>query len=223
MNKSKTIILTIIAVVTLLGVVAGATFAYFTFTSTISSDTNTITGTTGSVGSITLTSSTTALHITTVAEDFSETNKGDVYWSTNSTTDNYRTSSSSYKMHDLKVTGGADNTIYKCTYTLTLTTTGLPESGVKAGDYVVYFKDSADNNFTKSLDMATVANRTASYTITRYLTGPSTKSINGYSKLTNRDADQNYLQGLTIVTSYTASNLSCEIVSSVGTDSFVEQ
>ena len=116
-DRKSTIILSIIALVTLLTAVVGATFAYFTFNATISSSTNTITATTGSVGNVTLTATTPALHITTDAYDFRQNSSALTYWAT-STSSNYKSTEEVNVINTLAVSGGSANTIYECTYNL---------------------------------------------------------------------------------------------------------
>ena len=211
-NKSKQLVLTAIAVVTLLTAVVGATFAYFTFTSTISSGTNTITSTTGTVGNVTLTATTAAMHITTAAAQFAESAKGTTYYAT-STAANYVGSAETNVINTLQAGTGADGNIYECTYSLAVVTTGLP-SGLTAGDYVVTISGVS----TINLDMATAANASKTYTVKRYLSGTTAKTISASAKLVNSEAVQNYLQDQTIVTTFTASGLSCTLVASAGTD-----
>ena len=99
-DKKKTIILTIIAVVTLLSVSFGGAYAYFTITSTIDSSTNTFTSTTGSIGNVSLTATTPALYLATTAVDFQEGTTG-TYWST-TTADSYASSETKQTINTLK-------------------------------------------------------------------------------------------------------------------------
>ena len=217
MKKNNAMALTIIAVVTLLTAVVGATFAYFTFSATISSGTNTITATTGSVGNVTLTATNPAMHITTTAVDFKQGTPG-TYWATITNGTAYQTTEETDVINTLAVTGGDSATVYQCTYTLGVVTTGLPASGMAAsGEYVVYISGIGASTIT--LDMGTTANRSKSYTVVRYITGSTSATLSASAKLVNTSSEQDYLQDKTIVTTFTSSSLSCETVASAGTDS----
>jgi len=76
MDKKNTMLLTVIAVATLLVAVVGATFAYFTATAQNQGETINVTGSTTSVGAPTLSTPTTAMHINLTGTERSQGAQG---------------------------------------------------------------------------------------------------------------------------------------------------
>ena len=71
-----------------------------------------------------------------------------------------------------------------------------------------------------ALDLATDGNDNISKTVTVYLTGNEQKTITASVSLTNRaGVEQNYLANAKIETNFSASNLSCDVVTEAGDDS----
>ena len=213
------IVLAILALLTLLAAVAGASFAYFTFSSSVISGSTTFNVSIETPGSLTLTATTPTMHIRTTAVDFKTTNVG-TYWSTATEAD-YVNNSESNVINTLAVTGGSNaETVYECTYSLAVVTTGLPATGMKSsGEYVVYITGIGE---TITLDMGNTSNRNKTYTVTRFVTSTTPKTLNAYAKLVNLNDTQNYLQDKTIVTTFTATGISCIAVASAGTDSIID-
>ena len=122
MDKKNTMLLTVIAVATLLVAVVGATFAYFTATVTQNEETTAIQATSGNAGTVVLNTEESALKIHLTATDMANPGasaKG--YYAVltsafNDSTNRWDTSSDTYDHNVLKVTAtnSDSNTVYTC-------------------------------------------------------------------------------------------------------------
>ena len=128
MDKKNTMLLTVIAVATLLVAVVGATFAFFAISTNTDSATSKITGTTPDVPSsaITLTGSQN-IKLTLSAEDMSSANKGYYYYAVNDDSNNAKSTDKAAEAdsHKLDIgvaslTGGSKDSIYECTAKYTI-------------------------------------------------------------------------------------------------------
>lgn len=226
MDKKNTMLLTVIAVATLLVAVVGATFAYFSLTATDSSQTAAINTTTEQLGTIALTTTTTEMHITTTATDFAQDNQG-TYWATATNGTHYVANEEKDTIYTIAVSGGSTTAVYKCDFTFTVVSTGLPTSSIADdGEYVVYLYGT-DNALAHTLDMGntgtTAGNRSKTYNVTTYLTGSgASKTLKASAKLVNTNAPQNSWQNMTAATTFnvTANSLNCQTVATAGTEVF---
>ena len=121
MDKKNTMLLTVIAVATLLVAVVGATFAYFAIsTDQGASSKTTITGTTPeNVSSAVALTGSKTLKLTLSAENMSSANKGHYFYATESGTPGEETLASTPKSHLVTVgtatlQGGAEGSTYEC-------------------------------------------------------------------------------------------------------------
>ena len=134
MDKKNTMLLTVIAVATLLVAVVGATFAYFAISTNTDSSNTTITGSTEKVvtGAIAL-KGTSTLKLELSAEDMSKANE-DTYYYAGESTRTQGAKSEGDKSSEHKVTvgtvslgnTGTEGVTYKCTanYTIKMDKTG---------------------------------------------------------------------------------------------------
>ncbi len=223
MDKKNTMLLTVIAVATLLVAVVGATFAYFTAVNVDNASTTAAT-TVEDVGLVSL-SSGQALHLDVTAEDFSKAAAGEngvTYYAQPAA--GRAESASNDEVLAITVEGGSDTAVYECSFDLAVTTTGTATGttefpAVVEKDLVLTLGGSF-NDLNGSYDMATTANRTLSKKVHVYLTGAdATKNITAEVALTNSTATQNSLKGANITTTFAATNLVCDTVATAGTDS----
>ena len=219
MDKKNTILLTVIAVATLLVAVVGATFAYFSVTGTGEGSTAAITSTTGSVGSVSIAATNSTMHINTVASDFAQSLGGTdngVYWakagaSTPGASD-YNQSETPITAFTLTANG--DNTVrYVCTVDVTADTsiTGDATAALLTGEYAIRLQSGAAD--TGLIDTYSTANLSASKRFTIHVVGGSTATITASAKLVNTGEPQNpRLANASIVTNLAVAAFSCETV-----------
>ena len=115
MDKKNTMLLTVIAVATLLVAVVGATFAFFAIQATSESNAKaTITGSTenANVGSVVLTGSST-LKLNLTAENMSKANQGKTYYASSDGT--AKESEEKITVGTATLTGGDSGIVYECT------------------------------------------------------------------------------------------------------------
>ena len=129
MEKKNTMLLTVIAVATLLVAVVGATFAYFSVqTSSVGLTKASVTGKASATGTLTATTKTTALNLALSGVEMDETKKGTTYYGTTAAVSNgvaYNTDLTEYELATFTLSGGETN--YNCTYkyNVTFTFTGV--------------------------------------------------------------------------------------------------
>lgn len=143
MDKKNTMLLTVIAVATLLVAVVGATFAYFTATNEASGST-TANVTTEAVGTVALSGS-AALHLYLDENDMLESvagSTGKTFWATAGSA-NYAGAQEDVVTSKLTVSKGETGTVYNCSYTLTVTPNG-DYALLERGDAAVVFTLGAD-------------------------------------------------------------------------------
>ena len=203
MDKKNTMLLTVVAVATLLVAVVGATFAFFTANNSVGG-TTTVTATTEAVGTVTL-SGGAALTLALDENDMTSAAAGatgKTYWAT--TTGNYATSQEDVIASKVTVANGEAGTVYNCSYTLKVTQTG-DAADLKAGDASLVLTAGSDvtiNGVTGPIDFKDLA---ASYTVEFDQTGNVTDRtlVEAAVSFTNKAEGQDYFAGkdfgLTIV------------------------
>ena len=226
MDKKNTMLLTVIAVATLLVAVVGATFAYFTAVNVDNASTTAAT-TVEDVGLVSL-SSGQALHLDVTAEDFSKaaaTNggtDGKTYYA--QPAPGRAEQAENDEVLAITVDGGSKDAVYECTFNLAVTTTGTAtgttEFPAVVEEDLVLTLGGSFSGLNGNYDMATTANRTLSKTVKVYLTGAdATKNITAEVALRNSTTTQDSLKGANITTTFAATNLVCDTVANAGTDS----
>ncbi len=202
-NKKNTMILTIVAVATLLVAVVGATFAYFS-TGIGGSSTTKATVTTATPGSIIISGGNKTLTLKVSVSDMSPTNQGQKYYALDTTgtgESNHGVAGTSqmYSIAKASVENGGEGVTYSCGYTVTVTSTsGM--TGLTEGDLVLELeaKDiGGEGANTKTIDLANLTS-SSSASGTFSLTGPNgTSEIKAglYLENKNDNGGQNNLQG----------------------------
>ncbi|MBE6156833.1 MAG: hypothetical protein E7161_03710, partial [Firmicutes bacterium] len=218
MNKKNTMLLTVIAVATLLVAVVGATFAYFT-ASNNASGTTVIETSTKAVGSITLTGG-KEMHLTLLENDMTQSTagaSGKVFWAT-AGDDNYVADREEVAVSTLNISGGEDTTNYSCSYTLTVVKTG-DAALLEAGDAELYV--TANNATITGLDTTNAIDITEleakDYTVSFTRTGNTKVEggeivVSAAMKFTNKSTKQDYFAGKDFGVSFENSSLNCQVV-----------
>ena len=206
MDKKNTMLLTVIAVATLLVAVVGATFAFFTASQTNNSGTSTITATTESLSTVFFKGEDSTLTLNTTTANFVDTGVAQDLWA--SSTGTPAGSAQYAEVGKVEIDGEGT---YACDVTVKVTASGLPE-GIKAADGLV----QVDINGTvQTVDLATLKAGEKTFTATwDNLTSSSDNYVKAAAKLVNTTADQPYLQGQTGITFTTVvSGFECDLTS----------
>ena len=211
MEKKNTILLTVIAIVTLLVAVVGATFAYYSVQYQNSTSTTTFTGTANPVGAITLTTPVNTLLMTITPTDMASNFAQKSFYaipsassneaSSNSTNGIYGTSRKRHQIALASLVGGYSETAYTCNATLTVTTSGSMASLLQAGDAYLYLEgeQATITGGETTLDLSTIKSKTQTYSIVYKVNGLTNENrlahIYADIELKNTSADQSYLAG----------------------------
>jgi len=213
MDKKNTMLLSVIAVATLLVAVVGATFAFFTAQNS-AAGTTTVTTTTETIGAVSVTNPTAAMKIKLAAADMDEASKTAQYWAT-AGAGNYVGSAEHAIVGQLGITGGVETTVYNCSYTMNIT----KPTEIKANDMTIVFTTVEDDDTTVSIEGVTsgaeidLFNAASSYKVEFTRTGNATEVplVKAAVKLTNTTVEQNYFAGKTMITSVENTGMSCTI------------
>ena len=212
MEKKNTMLLTVIAVATLLVAVVGATFAYFSVSTANSSSTVNVTGQTTAVGAATLTTPTVAMHLNLTAAEMAEAVKGTTYYSAVGEKA-YETSAIPQVIAKAEVTGGDETVSYKCDYTLTVKAgaTDTMTAALGAGEgKLILAGDSITSS--KEIDLSSLATGDATITGSfASLTSAAAQEITAYAQLTNAETEQPDLVNKTLAVEITDATFTCTI------------
>ncbi|MBQ7031164.1 MAG: hypothetical protein IJN13_02175 [Bacilli bacterium] len=207
MDKKNTMLLTVIAVATLLVAVVGATFAYFTASNSATGST-TVTASTEVIGAVTLTNPTSAMSIRLSAFDMEDKDSDVPYYATTST-EKYVDEIEYQPVAKVVISGGESTTKYHCEYTMTVN----GDSRLVAGDAYVTFRYPTVNNISNvTIDGVTAGSKveivgSKDYEVSFDAVGEVDASfIEAGFELVNRDANQNHLQGNDLTFSVNNSN-----------------
>jgi len=133
MDKKNTMLLTVIAVATLLVAVVGATFAYFTASNTATGST-TATVTTQAVGAVTIANVDAELHLNLTAAQMAVDAAGTSYWATKDSEKDLAAAQDDAVIARMNATGVA-GTVYDCEFTLNIG----KDSNIQADDADLVF------------------------------------------------------------------------------------
>ncbi len=219
MDKKNTMLLTVIAVATLLVAVVGATFAYFSLTVSGEATTTNATVTTSNPGLIALKEGEKTLELKLNAAEMAQADEAYAKYYALSSEDKTSAEESGniysksvakeYEIAQFNLTGGDAKAKYSCGYKITITATqGLTtllqaqDKKLQEGDMAVVITADGiggDSVNTKTVDLSTLEENKAEVTGTVVLQGTSaSKSIKADLYLENRDAEQDYLAGQTL-------------------------
>ena len=212
MDKKNTMLLTVIAVATLLVAVVGATFAYFSVAQQNQSQTVNVTGQTTDVGAATLTTPTTAMHINLTGAQMAEDVKGTPYYSATGS-EAYLTSADAAEIAKLAVTGGDASLTYTCNYSLTISkgATDTMIDKLVAGDGSIVLAGNTITTADKDIDLTEL--KTGAVTIegtATALSSAKSESVTAYVQINNTNEVQNFA-GTNLAVEIKAATFACEI------------
>lgn len=225
MDKKNTMLLTVIAVATLLVAVVGATFAFFSITADVESGTQaTVVTTTPDVGTVTLSNGTNnALVINLAAADMRHTTTTLPYWSVPSAANaTYVTTRDDKPVLQANVAGGANDAVYNCEGNLkaVLTmATAVNADDIQNADGTLYIVDTAgtvNSTTTQSVTLKALAAAGSTGVEIPYvingLTNAAALNIYASLNINNTTEAQNYLKDNTFTVTITAPTFSCKLV-----------
>lgn len=223
-SNRNTLLLTIIAIATLLVAVVGATFAFFSLQGETSGSTIVKTQTPNVVPVTLLGGS--SLKITTTANDWVKPNADKFFYATEGE-QNYSTIAQHHNIATIQTIGGDSSINYKCSFTLTASTIEKDDNSninnpnhLKTGDLKIDFSGSTIGGMNTIVHEFTAEKPSITKNITVYLNGNTTKDIKADIILVNKkEAIQNDIQNKTFTTNIIATNLKCETVTETGNDS----
>lgn len=213
MDKKNTLMLTVIAVATLLVAVVGATFAYFT-ASENAGGTTTVTAKTEKVGSVAVNNPTTAMYLDLTAAQMTQEAAGEngtSYWATKTQTNKFSATAEHQPVAQVSVSKSETGTTYNCSFTLTVTKPTQVEKG--------------DAALILTLTDATISGVTSGQEIDLYEAGAYTVEfsqkgnvenktlVTAAIKLNNLKTEQDHLAGQTLTTTIANSGMSCTVAS----------
>jgi hypothetical protein len=149
MDKKNTLLLTVIAVATLLVAVVGATFAYFSVTATNTDTSSAITATTEAVGTVALSTNNPTLGIITNAADFSQSaaGTGNYHSVANPTASNKYTTSANLLPIFTATSSNSNGATYRCTATVSIVVDGTMASQLASGDAELVLSGAATGTY----------------------------------------------------------------------------
>ena len=213
-SKKKTIILTIIGLITLISLVVGATFAFYTMTTNDKTNPTNVSGNTEGLGQAILTNPTPKLHLKLSAVDMNSANKGKVYYATNDINKNYDTEETKRSIAIASVGGGLEDTKNQCESTLTIEIDGSMKDVLTNGDgKIVLTPTSGIEIETTEIDLKDLADKTSiTLPVVYKITGSNEEKIEAIMLINNRETDQINLAGKQININITNSSFKCEVV-----------
>ena len=206
MDKKNTMLLTIVAVATLLIAVVGATFAYFSVYSTSQLGATTVDATVESVGTVTLSGGGSA-NLTVTAAQMAQSAAPKTY------------SLDTVNVASATLTGAGDNETYYCRFSLNVANASTMESEAKDGglDITVANGVTISDGFTKGTDISPKTVAAGTYTVNFTMgaggtfAGGNLITVTGAVENLADDATQaGRLAGKTIDVDYTVSNFKCD-------------
>ena len=211
MDKKNTVLLTIIAVATLLVAVVGATFAYFGVTTLNTSNSTSASVTTQSIGTVTLAANATTLKISTEAPDMSEHIAGnaDYYSVLNTSEYNFSGIENFETIFTASSANSSSNTAYVCTADIAVTLGGTMASALQAGDAGLKFGGALQS--TSEIDLT---NLSSPYSVEfSGITDSTPVTLTAEIILHNTSGQQNVtghdISNKSLTVTFTSSNFSC--------------
>lgn len=196
MERKNTMLLTVIAVATLLVAVVGATFAYYSVQNGANNSTTAINTTTGKAATVTYTAGTSQLYLNVTAAQMAQNLSGHTYYSTTGeNTPAVDGTATPHTIGTFQVSGADTNDVHKCDFRFNVVTAGtLNDLDKHANGYITVITD-ANATWTginstydfSNTGSASGSARNASVTIT----GEKTVTLTGYAQINNTAAIQN--------------------------------
>ena len=193
MDKKNTMLLTVIAVATLLVAVVGATFAYFTATANTNNTTAGVTATTGTVSTVNLVGASKTLKLDTVVADFEHvtTNKQPYYAVETTNASGYAAVAQNHVLGTVSIEGDGK---FNCTYTVTVTADNVPADMKATDGSVVVNGENIDPTTVAISSIGEGKTFTGSWSGLTKAEIDTKITVDAY--LVNTNEPQDYLQGL---------------------------
>ncbi len=242
MEKKKTIVLTMIGLATLMLLVIGSAFAYFSITNNSGGKTETnFTGETDELakyGTPTITGE-SELYLDLLVTDMSQGKIGTSYWATAEKVNRFEPERTDHIVSTAGISGSdtEEEAYLNCTSDLTITASvkksgeeePLEEDIITEGDgrvYLGYQSDKTGNKATinpNEIDLATIISETKSNkgyktTVNYTIVGDSSVNITAAIELKNTKDDQTALAGKDIDINITNENLVCSVRNKTNAD-----
>ena len=211
MDKKNTMLLTVIAVATLLVAVVGATFAYFTVSADSTTATTSVVTKVEAVGTVAVADG-SDLKLDITAAQMSETLKGAAtYYATASGTP-VASEPAATTVATFTAAAIADEDVtYSCTFNYKVTSDATEkQAAVLNATGASSYKLSTNGTFTLSEDEYTLAGNSTTGTGTLTITDGGTATIGAVAFLKNTNDPQNDLAGATITTTFEVTGFACK-------------
>lgn len=221
MDRKNTMLLTVIAVATLLVAVVGATFAFYSVTSANTSSTRTVTTSTPQVGSVALTSTGNDLYLHITGDQMADTTAAKrIYYHQESDIAAAETATPS-AVANFKVTGSDATTTYSCKADYSITSTGTMteltgDNALQAADAGLTLTVGTATGSTPTFGNLPSGRQALTTTFSTGLTGTITFQVTGNTDvniMAQGEFDttrlQNPLANKSMVTSIDFTNLRC--------------
>ncbi len=206
-SKKKIIIGSIIAIVFLLVLITGATYAFFSINVSNGSTSTNINVNMGKLNNIAIKGTeNNTLHIKVSSEDMKLASKGTSYYATTDTSKNYLKESEDHVINiaNLLVEGEMTPTNI-CTAKLKVEMNGELKDFLQDGDTLLHIEGGRSKH---DIDLSLLLDE---YPIEFVVDESGTQEINASLKLINRDADQTYIAGKTLSVTLTIEGLACKV------------
>ncbi len=219
-NKSKIFIGTLVAVITLVIAVMGATFAFFSLNVSGDTTNTNVDIEAGNADVVTIEQGVENIHINLAVSDMAENNPNKAYYAT--------TEEEDYKLNEGEGTltfatiKGTNKEASDCTAKVTITMDTSDDSMGKAlqkGDAILYITSGETE---ETVDLYDLLTEEMSDSVTKEIeveisvSESAEASITGYLKVNNTEFDQSYLAGKTLNITIKVDNLVCGSTGSKG-------
>ncbi len=214
-NRKKILIGSIIAVITLVIVVAGATYAFFSLNVSGDTTNTNVDIETGNADVVTIEQGAENIHINLAVSDMAKDNPNKAYYATD-TDDNYKLTVKDGTLTFATITG-TNKEASDCTAKVTITMDTSNDSMgkvLKNNDAILHLESG---EYKEDINLASLLTEEAQSSVTKEIevdlsvSESAGASITGYLKVNNTDSDQSYLAGKTLNITISISNLDCEI------------
>ncbi len=207
MNNKNTMLLTVIAVATLLVAVVGATFAYFTVNNASGTAKTTVTATAEKVGTVTL-DGTKTLKLNVTAQEMAEANKK-TYYAVESTDPKGNSTDATPIVIATASIDEPGESSYTCTATFTVAASGGMASVLAEGDAKVKLSGAATDEF--DLSESQLESKSTAVATFHLSKGQTSETLSALVSLTNTDQIQNSLAGQELNINISAETITCTI------------
>ena len=210
MDKKNTMLLTVIAVATLLVAVVGATFAYFGVTGGDDSATAAVTGSVESVGTVLLSATNADLELVVSDADMSRANSGKTYYAATNEKVTVEAGGQAPTPNTIATATASGESTYTCTYSLAVTARNenAPSTSITTDEGWVQFGGTMlDNPNKMTLNAANAYSTTGSFDIN----GGESKTLTFEAAIKNVETESGFLAGANFDWTFTFNNFSCDV------------